>query len=290
MGPRRRIHVIGEPRRVFEHLLRGRHLAVQDAQRVRRQAAAAVGIQGFGVGGKVFHQSGAVGGTRRAGAERVDLQRHLAVDAERAPRRLRQLHQFGFHGGTANAERFHANLLELTIAPTLLSLIAEHRPGIPEPLCLVAQQAMFDGGPGATGGALRAQREFAAAPIPQRVHLLFHDVRRFADAAAEELGRLDERQPDLLVAKGLRDGRDGIRDPARQRSVGTHEVPHAAHGFVGHGAHSSTKLATRLRVCGPSATAWPSYSRVTPGALPIRMRNGVSPCNKSVSPARFRAR
>src|SRR5699024_10642459 len=85
-------------------------------------------------------------------------------------------------------------------ATRLRPLVAEHRPGVPEALGLVVQQTVLLGGAHAAGGPFRAQRQAVAIAVVEAVHLFFDDVGDLADTALEQLGTLDDRETDFLVA------------------------------------------------------------------------------------------
>jgi hypothetical protein len=73
---RLRVEVFGEHRRVADDGLRGRMLAVEDAQRIAFEPTATVGVERFDVLAKVILQQRAVRLARFGSAERIDLQLH----------------------------------------------------------------------------------------------------------------------------------------------------------------------------------------------------------------------
>jgi len=70
-----------------------------------------------------------------------------------------------------------------------------------------------------------------ATLVGKGVHLLFHDVRELADGALEELGVLDERHADFLIAIGARHfARAGLQVLPRRNMRGQHVV-HSTNGL-----------------------------------------------------------
>ncbi len=102
------------------------------------------------------------------------------------------------------AERLGADLPELAVAAGLRALVAEEAREVPELDRLAALvHAMLDVRAADGRGALGAQRQRAPGDVLEREHLLAHDVGRLADAAREQLGRLERRRLDPLVSCAL---------------------------------------------------------------------------------------
>src|SRR3990167_11211311 len=107
-----------------------------------------------------------------AGAQAVQLQGDRVANTEQAPQAPGQHDQLGVDIRTIDIEDFHADLVELAVTPLLWTLMAEHRPDVPEFLRLSATgQTMFEHGPHAGGGAFGAQGQGGAVAILEGVHL-----------------------------------------------------------------------------------------------------------------------
>src|SRR5699024_7349219 len=103
-------------------------------------------------------------------------------------------------------------LMELAITALLRTLIAKHRPRVPQPRRLIVQQTLLDAGAHGTGRSLGTQAERLPAAVGEGVHFLFDDVGDFADRASKELGALSQRQAYLPIPVGLKDlGRDTLQ-------------------------------------------------------------------------------
>src|SRR3546814_12832942 len=79
------------------------------------------------------------------------------------------------------------------------TLVTEHRAGIPEPLLLVVQQAVFEAGAHARRRTFRPQRQAVAFAIDEAEHLLLDDVGDFADRAFEQRGVFEQRARKSVV-------------------------------------------------------------------------------------------
>src|SRR3990172_3781602 len=102
------------------------------------------------------------------------------------------------------AERLDVGWGDLPGAPRLRALVAEHGAGRVEAYGLgLDLEAVLDVGAQERRGRLGPERERVAAAVVEGVHLLLDDVGLVADPAREELGALEERQPDLPVAVAL---------------------------------------------------------------------------------------
>ena len=119
--------------------------------------------------------------------------------------------------------------------------------------------AVFDVGAADGRGALRAQRQRAPAAVLEGEHLLADDVGRGADAAGEQLGRLERRRLDPLVAGGAeqrararleRLARDGLLAEHVEGAARRFELRLAQLAAPGGGALAATgcSLASRARI------------------------------------------
>ncbi len=181
---------------------------------------------------EVLDQLRAIDGARRRRAERIEVQLESA-QPEHAPQAGRHQDEFDVDVRARETEGFDVDLVELAIAAFLRPLVAEHRAHQPDLLALVVQQAVRDAGADDARRRFGPQRQRIVATVPERVHLLLDDVGELADRALEELGALEQRQPDLAIAVLREDfaGRAFEQLP-RRRLVGQHVV-HAADGLQG---------------------------------------------------------
>src|SRR3546814_19077316 len=92
--------------------------------------------------------------------------------------------------------------MKLAIAAGLRTLVTEHRAGIPEPLLLVVQQAVFAAGAHARRRTFRPQRQAVAFAIDEAEPPLLDDVGDFAYRAFEQRGVFEQRQLDIAIAVG----------------------------------------------------------------------------------------
>ncbi|MND93602.1 hypothetical protein D3C80_857940 [compost metagenome] len=109
----------------------------------------------------------------------------MISDAQRFPPAGAQQDQLGVDIRALQAKHFGPQLVELTVAAFLRTLVAEHRTDVPQTLLLIVQQTMFDAGANATSGPFRTQRQAFAIAIVEGIHLFFYDVGHFADRAFE---------------------------------------------------------------------------------------------------------
>ncbi len=174
-------------------------LGIKDAQRVALQPLLGIGIQPVAMGLEPGDQLAAVAQAILRSAQRIELQLQTlhAQIGQQIPGQGDRLDVATRIGET---EQLDADLMELTLAPRLGALIAEHRAAVPEPLRSLGQQAVLNHGAHHRGGALGPQRAAALAAVQEGVHLLAHHIGGFADAAGEQLGGLQQRRADLLHA------------------------------------------------------------------------------------------
>src|SRR4029079_17127115 len=107
------------------------------------------------------------------------------------------------------------------------------------------------------GGPLRPQGEAAPALVLEGEHLLADDVGRLADAALEEVGVLEDRRRDRLVAGAGEDLGGGAFEAAPgARLLGKDvEGPAGGLGLARHGPPNAP--ASRGRGCSPAPPrAW----------------------------------
>ncbi len=117
------------------------------------------------------------------------------------PQRGGQHQHFGVNIGALDTINFNPKLMELTIAPFLWPLVAEHGAHIPQTLFLVVQQAMFVTGTNCRGGTFRAQGETVTVAIGEGVHLLLDNICHFPYRTLEQVCVLNDRCADFTVTE-----------------------------------------------------------------------------------------
>jgi hypothetical protein len=103
------------------------------------------------------------------------------------------------------AEAFDAELVGLPVAPRLGPLVSEDRADVVQTLRSEREEVVLESRAHDGCRPLRTQGHRAVALVAERVHLFFDDVGRFADAAYEQLGRLEDRRANLPVTEAPRD-------------------------------------------------------------------------------------
>src|SRR5690606_16704448 len=198
-------------------------------------SAPRIGVEFIDVRLEVRDEGLAVRDPLRQLAERIDLERYPG-QPQVVPEPLAQQDDLAVRVRPSEAERLGAHLVELAIAALLRTLMAEHRPGVPEPLGAVVQQVVLDRCPHDARGGLRTKgKRFTIERIDEGVHLFLDDVRDFADAAHEEPGGLHDRGADTLVAVRRHGAGDGFLEPAPPMCFGRQDIVHAPHApdFLG---------------------------------------------------------
>src|SRR5439155_13417320 len=130
-------------------------------------------------------------------------------------------------------EHLRADLVELPVPAALRPLAAEHRPRVEEAsVALAVREAGLEVGPHDARRGLGPERDggLLLGPIAKREHLLLHDVGRLADGPGEELGALEDRQPDLTEPVAREElARRGL-EPVPVPALLGEDVPEAADG------------------------------------------------------------
>ena len=165
-----------------------------------------------------------------------------AVEIERAPQPGKHDDLFDVDVGTGEAQSFGVELVKLTVASLLWTLVPEHRSRGPHPLRPLVGETVLNG-----GCRLGSQREtLAVETVRECVHLFLDDVGDFADRAHEQRGRFDQRHLEVAIAVMGEDFPDHVLEVLPQgRLIGQHVV-HAAHGLddAGHRYYATALIAT----------------------------------------------
>ena len=193
MGATVGAEVVVQRGRAVKDRLDARVFAIEDAQRVGGQAAAAVIVERVHVVLQVGDQRLLEGVAFFGKADGVQLQREEVKYAEAAEEVGADGDEFGVERCIRHAEGFDAHLRELAAAPFLRAFVAEHRPFGIDALRLL-QFAVLDHRPHYAGGGFRAQGDAFVVAVVEGVHFFADDVGFFADGALEQAGLFEERQ------------------------------------------------------------------------------------------------
>ena len=162
-------------------------------------------------------------------AQRIDFELD-AHQAEVVPQALAHHDDFSVGVRAREAQRFHADLMELAIAAALRTLVTEHRADVPQALRTVVQHVVLDRRAhhrrrvfGAHGQIFTVQR------VGEAVHLFLDDVGHFADTALEQLRMLDDRRTNILVSVRTQHRLDGRFEKFPQPGFLRKDVVHALH-------------------------------------------------------------
>jgi len=235
--------VVEQFRRAVDHVLHGRVLGVEDAQRVAVQAALGFRVQQRFVAFQVSNQVHAVARALFGVADRIEFEADV-FQAQVVPQAAAQHDHLGIDVGTGEAHGFAAELVELAIAAALRTLVAEHRSRVPHALRTFVHQVVFDDSAHRAGRAFRTQGQLVAVHrIGERIHLFFNDVGDGADGALEQRRVFHDRRADLLEAVALHHRLRGVLEQLPQVRVLRQDVVHAFDGgdffsffIFGHGS------------------------------------------------------
>ena len=144
--------------------------------------------------------------------------------------------------------RLGADLPELAVAPGLGALVTEEAREVPELDGLATLvHAVLDVGAADGGGALGAQRERARGGVLEGEHLLAHDVGGLADAAGEQLGRLEGGRLDPLVAGALEQGAGARLERGARLGADSPSTSNVPRGALSLGALNFRRRSRRAR-------------------------------------------
>jgi hypothetical protein len=73
-------------------------------------------------------------------------------------------------------------------------------PGIPEPLSLIVQQAIFCAGANTAGGALGAQAQAITIAVVEAVHFFFDYIGNFSNGTLKQFSLLQYRKTNFTIA------------------------------------------------------------------------------------------
>ena len=190
--------VIDQTGSVIRELLHVRILRIENTERIEVKAVLRRFVQLILMRLKVLEERLAVRGAFRRLTERIDFKLHF-LNAQRLPEAGGHEDHFRVDIRTREAESLAAELIELTIAAALRTLVAEHRTEVPDTARGVVKHVVLDRRADNARGVLRTQRQpLTVQGVFEGIHFLLHDVSRFTDTVREEVRRLKHRAVAVL--------------------------------------------------------------------------------------------
>jgi hypothetical protein len=154
------------------------------------------------------------------------------------PQVVGQQDQFGIDLGTTKTQHFGTNLVELAVAATLRTLVAEHGAHVIQALATFVQQVVLDHSAHQTCCALGAQGQlFTIESVFKGVHLFFDNVGHLAQAPNEKCCGLNNGQSHVAVGIARHQATHLRLQPLPAGRIGRQDVVHAldADQFLGLG-------------------------------------------------------
>ena len=141
------------------------------------------------------------------------------------------------------ADRFHVELEELPVPALLWPVIPKHRTEQIKTRGLrTLVEAAFEVSAHHSRGRLRSQGQVSPSAVVETIKLFGHRIGVLSHAL-DQLGVLEDRSDDLLVAEPPPDLRRPLLRRPPQRHLGRKDVAHAADGFDRFGTgHRSVRL------------------------------------------------
>ena len=155
---------------------------------------------------------------------------HDRIDTKFLHEQMSKEDQLGINDRIHLADGLAAEGLELAIATMLRTFVAEHLAHVPQLHRLrLIDHTVLDIRTHHGSRALRAQRHHLIAGGLKTVHLLLHDVGRFAHAAREQGCLFQDRRVDALKTVGIGQTARGHAHLFPHRLFAGQDVLHAAH-------------------------------------------------------------
>ena len=222
--------VVGDSRRVSLERLALRHLAVEQAQRIPLEAELAIAVELGFQRTVVSLQALEVGRPALAVADAVELQAQV-LETDLVQPLACQLDHLCVQPRRRASDRFHVELEELPVAALLWPVITEHRTEQIKTRGLrTLVEAAFEVSAHHSRGRLRSQGQVSPSAVVETIKLFGHRIGVFSHAL-DQLGVLEDRSDDLLVAEPAPDLRRPLLRRPPQRHLGRKDVAHAADGF-----------------------------------------------------------
>ncbi len=234
-----------QPRCPLHHRARTGMVGVEGAQRVGIEPPAHLLRELLGVGAQVGAQLVEVVRAGLGRAQRRDPQ----AQALACPGLLHQLRQqqdqLGVERGIVGAEGLGSELGELAVATGLRRLVTKERAPV-EDLHRLRQlvHAVLDVGAADPGGVLGAQRQRAAGLVLEGEHLLLDDVGRLPHPAREQVGVLEHRRLDRLVAGAAEQLASELLQPSAPPRIWADHVQGAPRGLQLLGRHGAYRASS----------------------------------------------
>ncbi|MNN71319.1 hypothetical protein D3C81_1872440 [compost metagenome] len=129
---------------------------------------------------------------------------------------------------------------------------------------------MLEHGAHAARSAFRTQGQGFFVAVEEGVHLLVDHVGAFTDAAGEELGELEDRQADFLVAVAIQQHGQGVLQVAPGRRLLRQDVVHATNGLQGL-AHEGSLIQLRAITAASASAFSAAFSRMSRSSSSTRL-------------------
>src|SRR6184192_814772 len=241
--------IVHHARRLLLQVLVLRFFRVEEAQRVLLESHAALRAQLAQVGAIVVTEQLAIRRTADLVPDAVE-QEVDATGIERSEPAPTQHDGYDIEEGAGIADRFDTELTEFVEATALrpfrpkirAQVIKAHRLGL-------QLHARVEEGADDRRRPLRAQRQRSIAPVLEREHLFAHDVARLSYGAHEELGGLEGRGFNPLVAEPLSEVFRRSRHPVPVRLIRRQQILRSA-GTLRDRRHGLERIANTRRQIG----------------------------------------
>ena len=171
-------------------------LRIQDAKGIGAEPGLGIEIQCLRALFQPTHQRRAIGLAILGRTQAVELKLKATH-----PKTGQQIPGKGDHlnvaAGALRTEPLHTDLVKLTLAPGLGTLVTEHRACVPKLLRTLTEQTVLQRSPHHRRCTFRAKRAGSIAAILEAVHLLADHIGGLTDPPTKQIGCLQQRRADL---------------------------------------------------------------------------------------------